>query len=143
MFAALRLRCTYPYALFIFASVPESTAMDSDFADEISDAQVQRTLKIIQSAPFTPAEHRLLSSLVRDSVSPKATSIYLLRRISKDESSEQYDEQELWRLLTDWKFLVDRCEYLRLSAKIFTNSLSSQTNDCTIPPPDSVCLWTR
>ncbi|CZR69952.1 uncharacterized protein PAC_19853 [Phialocephala subalpina] len=82
--------------------------MDSDSADEISDAQVQQTLKIIQSAPFTPAEHRLLSSFVRDSVSPKATSIYLLRRISKDESSEQCDKHELWRLMTDWKCLVER-----------------------------------
>jgi len=87
----------------------------------MSDARVQRALSIIYSAPFTPAEHRLLSSFVSDSVSPKATSLYLLERVSKNESPEQHDEKELRRLLADWKCLVERCKCMRLPVQTFTN----------------------
>ena len=81
--------------------------MDSDSGSELSDARVQQALNIIYSAHFTPAEHRLPSSFVCDSVSPKATSLYLLRRVSYNENLEQHDELRLRCLLADWKCLVE------------------------------------
>ncbi|KAL3426816.1 hypothetical protein PVAG01_00325 [Phlyctema vagabunda] len=75
---------------------------------ELSDVRVQQTLSLIYSAPFTPTEHRLLSSFVSDPVSPKSTSAYLLDRICKDGGSEQHDKWELQLLLDDWKSLVER-----------------------------------
>lgn len=77
---------------------------------ELFDDLVKQTFSIIYSTPLNPAEHRLLSSFVRDSASPKATSLYLLKRISKDESSEHHDEQELQRVFAEWKCLVERCK---------------------------------
>ncbi|TVY86399.1 hypothetical protein LAWI1_G007874 [Lachnellula willkommii] len=84
--------------------------MDSEESryKELFDPLVQQTLSIVYSTPLNPAEHRLLSYFVRDSASPKATSLYLLRRISKDESSQQHDEQELQRVFAEWKCLVER-----------------------------------
>ncbi|TVY46552.1 hypothetical protein LOCC1_G005753 [Lachnellula occidentalis] len=83
--------------------------MDSESRyKEMSDPLVRQALRIIYSAPFNPAEHRLLSSFVRDSVSPKTTSLYFLRRISKDESLQDHDEQVLRRLFAEWKCLVER-----------------------------------
>lgn len=84
--------------------------MDSGSGHELSDARVQRALSIIHSAPFTPGEHRLLSSFVRDSVSPEVMSLYLIERVSKDEPQEQHDERELRRLLLEWKCVVERCK---------------------------------
>ncbi|KAI9848150.1 MAG: hypothetical protein M1837_000824 [Sclerophora amabilis] len=63
----------------------------------MADANVVGTaLALIASNPFSPAQHKLLSCFINDSVDPEATAHYFLHRTAQNAGSERDVEHKRW-----------------------------------------------
>lgn len=74
-------------------------------------ARYNATIRLIETAPLTPAEHSIWRAFLDEAVNPEYAAQYIWERVHN--RSGRPPEQILQELKLDWKRVVTKCQSKR------------------------------